>query len=154
MNNQIDLLAPDTRHFLLWTASNTACGRQLTPFQTLILQLTPPSTPLCSDCADTITSAQQWAAANGYDQLSPADALLLRKKLIPADYFWKRRWGPTPDEDPDWVKANYLEFNQIYEETLDRQLYNLGRRPKRAHRIAWQVASDNSAERSMMQNGY
>lgn len=154
MNDQIDLLAPDSRHFLLWTAGLTACGRQLTPFQTLLLQLEPDAAPLCSACAAAITTAQEWATAQGYDQLSPADALFLRKKLLPTDYFWKRRWGPTPEEDPGWVKANYLEFNLLYEEVLDRELYSRGRRPKRAHRRAWQAASDNSAERSMIENGF
>lgn len=153
MTEQLPLLAPATRHFLLWTACQTACGKELTPFETLILQTEPRTTPPCPGCEQAQAAALKWATIQGYDGLSPADALLLRKKLVPAGYFWKRRWGPTPDEDPDWVKANYLEFNLLYEEVLDHALYNLGLKPKRAHRKAWRAASDNSSERCAMENG-
>lgn len=154
MTEQLPLFPPRYRHLLLWAACETACGQPLTPFETLILQTEPSTTPLCPSCEQAKSVALNWAAEQGYGGLSPADALLLRKKLVPAGYFWKRRWGPTPDEDPDWVKANYLEFNLLYEEVLDHGLYNLALKPKKAHRKDWKAASDNSSERCTMHNGH
>lgn len=154
MTEQLALFAPATRHFLLWTACQTACGQKLTPFETLILQTEPLTTPPCPDCEQAQAAALNWAASQNYGGLGAGEAIILRKGLISSKYFWKRRTGPTPDEDPDWVKANYLEFNLLYEEVLDHAIYNLGLNPKRAHRKAWRAASDNSSERCAMQNGH
>lgn len=152
MTTQTSLLTPAIRHFLLWTAGQTACGQALSPLETLLLQLQPITDPECPACRQSTDAALQATAARGYSDLSPASALLLHRKLLSKNYFWKRRWGPAPEDDPPEIIDRYRQFAVRAEEAFDDALFNHGRHPKRAWRIAWNAAAAFSQEWTMMLN--